>query len=82
MYALNHKLKFWRKALDLTQEQAADRLEVTQQAYSRYESGRVPKKPVMDRIIERTKNDPVPLTPNDFYGVEFDVVGEGDGQAA
>lgn len=36
----NHQLKSWRKALNLSQQDVADRMGVTRETYSSYEQGR------------------------------------------
>lgn len=58
-------LKAWRVAAKLTQQAAADKIGVSQQAYSRYEKGREPEPAVARRIIHVARGA---VTWDDLYG--------------
>jgi transcriptional regulator with XRE-family HTH domain len=73
-----NKLQKWREHEGLTQAQAAERIGITQQSWSRYESGRVPEPDIIRQIVERTKSDTVPILHADF----FDAVSEDRSGAA
>lgn len=62
-----NKLQKWREQEGLTQAQAAERIGITQQSWSRYESGRVPEPDIIRQIVDRTKGDAVPIEYADFF---------------
>lgn len=61
-------LQKWRAHARVTQAEAAERFGVTQQAWCRWENGRVPRRQFAQRIVDGTKNDKSPITFADFYG--------------
>jgi transcriptional regulator with XRE-family HTH domain len=47
-----NKVKAWRKARSLTQEQAAELLAMTARHYQRIEAGHRPVTPMVERIMQ------------------------------
>lgn len=63
----NHKLKTWRLAQNLTQDELGRLIGVTKATVSKYENGRVPEWPVMIRLVEISKQE---VTPNDWLPID------------
>lgn len=72
MEAQDHRLKEWREKRGLKIREAADGVGCSRQAWFRYENGRMPVQPFLDRIIIIAGGD---VTANDWLGKEAaDVV--------
>lgn len=48
------KVKAWRKARNITQEQAAELLAITARHYQRLEAGHRPVTPMIERLMQLT----------------------------
>lgn len=67
-----HPLKKWRTENNRASAQVAECIQCTRPSIDRYESGRMPKQPYLDRIIIMTGGA---VTANDWLGKEAaDVV--------
>lgn len=67
-----HPLTIWRKSRDLLTADVAKMIPCTRAAVGRYEAGRTPRQPIMDRIVILTEGA---VTANDWLGKEAaDVV--------
>lgn len=72
MEAQDSSLKKWRQAHGLKIGDVAKRIECSRQAAFRYENGRMPAQPFLDRIVVMADGE---VTANDWLGKEAaDVV--------
>ena len=51
---MNNQLRQWRKARNITQEQAAELLAITARHYQRIEAGHRPVTPMIERLMQLT----------------------------
>jgi transcriptional regulator with XRE-family HTH domain len=67
-----HPLKSWRLGSELTPSEVGERIGCARQTVFRYEAGRMPDQPFLDRIVIMTDGA---VTANDWLGKEAaDVV--------
>jgi transcriptional regulator with XRE-family HTH domain len=65
------KLRAWRHARGLTQQQAADLAEIDQASWHQYEHGRIPRDvAVIGRLVKLTRRTPHALELDDFAETE------------
>ena len=68
----HHPLKNWREQRDLSSADVGRLIDCTRLSIDRYEAGRMPKQPYLDRIVAMTDGA---VTANDWLGKEAaDVV--------
>lgn len=67
------KLLDWRKAQNITQTEAAEKIGVTPVSFGRYEGGRVPEPQTLQKIIEVTGGA---VTANDFFEIPNTQTGD------
>ncbi|WP_352499393.1 helix-turn-helix transcriptional regulator [Mesorhizobium sp. M0058] len=66
------RLKKWRVERNLQSAEVGRRIDTTRPSIARYEAGRMPKQPYLDRIVVMTDGE---VTANDWLGKEAaDVV--------
>ena len=74
-----HPLKKWREERNLSAAEVGRKIECTRLTIDRYEAGRMPKQPYLDRIVVMCDGD---VTANDWLGKEAaDVVSKQQGPA-